>query len=126
MAPHSDDDDADDPPNKRTKEDKKQPHCDDDDTVDSPDKRTKEDKKQHLIQWVSECTLKDIVLITNHIGFDSLGIRRRSELKGHMKMVFITANNIPIAQSHCCVGDNGRNTANEGNCSGYKHQIKAS
>ncbi len=61
-APHSDDDNADNSPYKRTKEDKKQPQDDDDDAIDSPDKRTKEDERQHLINWASECTLKDIVL----------------------------------------------------------------
>jgi hypothetical protein len=75
---------------------------------------------------VSECTLEDIVLTTTRDDVDSLGIRKWSELKGYMKMEFITANNIPIAQSHSCVGDLGKNIANEVNCSGYKHQINAS
>jgi len=65
--------------------------------------------------------LKDIVLTTNRDDADSLGIRKWTELKGYVKMAFITANNIPIAQSHRHVGDLGSNIANEVNCSGYKH-----
>jgi hypothetical protein len=42
----------------------------------TPPKRTKEDKKQYLIKWASECTLKDIVLKTNHGDVDSLDVRK--------------------------------------------------
>ena len=62
-------------------------------------------RKRKVIKWASDCMLKDIVLTTDCNDVDALGVRKWSELKGYMKMAFITANNIPIAQCHCSVGD---------------------
>ena len=49
-----------------------------------------------------------------------------SDLKDYIKMAFITAHKIPIAQAFHLTPDLGKNVATELNCSGYKQRIKAS
>lgn len=46
------------------------------------------------------------MLTADHDDIDAHGVRKWTELKGYLKMTFVTANN--IAQSHHCVGDLGK------------------
>lgn len=56
---------------------------------------------------------------------ETLGVRRWADLKGYIKTAFLNANKIAVAQAHRKAGDLGKNVANEMNCKGYKHQLKA-
>ncbi len=57
---------------------------------------------------------------------ETLGVRKWSNLKGYVKMAFISAQKIPIAQAFRLTQDLGKNMANEINCSWYKQKLKAS
>ena len=58
-------------------------------------------------------------------NIETLRVRQWADLKGYIKTAFLNANKIAVAQAHRKAGDLGKNVANEINCKGYKHQLKA-
>ena len=88
--------------------------------------KDREHEKAKLIEWASSLTIKDVVLTKDGLDVETLGVRMWSELKCYVKLAFIQANKIAIAQAHCKNNDLGKNVANKLNCRGYKHKIKSS
>jgi hypothetical protein len=89
-------------------------------------KAAKEAKKDQLVSWAKELTLEDVVLTKEGDDAETLGVGKWSDLKGYVKMAFISARKIPIAQAFRLTQDLGKNVANEINCSRYKQKLKAS
>jgi hypothetical protein len=88
--------------------------------------KDREHEKAKLIEWASSLTIKDVVLTKDGLDVETLGVRMWSELKCYVKLAFIQANKIAIAQAHRKNNDLGKNVANEISCRGYKHKIKSS
>ena len=70
--------------------------------------------------------MEDVVLTEEGDDTETLGVCKWSDLKGYVKMAFITPHKIPIAQAFRLTRNLGKNVANEINCSKYKQKIKGS
>ena len=88
--------------------------------------KDRDHEKAKLIEWASSLTIKDVVLTKDSLDVETLGVCKWSELKCYIKLAFIQANKIAIAQAHRKNNELGKNVANEINSKGYKHKIKSS
>ena len=60
-------------------------------------KAAKEAEKEQLVSWAKGLMLEDVVLTKEGDDVETLGECKWSDLKGYVKMAFISAWKIPIA-----------------------------